>query len=516
MSHIEAAAPGIPLLRRVAFFCLAGSPMAIIQNYTLACRPQTSRLLRRWALLSHGAVSGVLFLLDVALIVAISCGTGVAYHLSTYDEYGDVSSFIQVGGLAAAIFATSNVSRGEYRLTNFFSFRPHIGRVVHLWNVTLICLLTLGFLTQVSAEYSRAWLVFFYVAGLTALIIERFLIVSVTKHARHAGLIYAQRIFLIGTGAQVSEFVDTYKPWTLGISIVGCRFLTPVAAGATAEARGAALDRDLTAAAASVRQLEPDAIFLLLPWSATDAITRCVDAFLALPVAIHLGPEQILKRFENVELPKHGQMASLQLTRVPLSRLEVAEKRVFDLLFSAAALIALTPFLALVAILIRIDSKGPIFFVQRRYGFNQQPFRIIKFRTMTTLDDGVVVRQAVRNDPRLTRMGRWLRRWNIDEVPQLFNVLAGDMSLVGPRPHALAHDREYEHRISLYARRHNVKPGITGWAQINGFRGETDTEEKMRMRVECDLFYIDNWSFWLDLKIIVRTVLSSTAYRNAY
>jgi len=113
-------------------------------------------------------------------------------------------------------------------------------------------------------------------------------------------------------------------------------------------------------------------------------------------------------------------------------------------------------------------------------------------------------------------MGRWLRRWNIDEIPQLFNVLAGDMSLVGPRPHAPAHDREYEHRISLYARRHNVKPGITGWAQINGFRGETDTEEKMRMRVECDLFYIDNWSFWLDLKIIARTVLSFTAYRNAY
>jgi Undecaprenyl-phosphate glucose phosphotransferase len=510
------SAAGIPLLRRSAFFWFAGWPMTTIQNYTLARRPQTSRLLRRWALLSQGAVSGVLFLLDVALIVATSCGTGIAYHLFTYGEYGDVSSFIRIGAMAAGIFAASNISRGEYRLANFFAFRPHLGRVVHLWNVTLICLLTLGFLTQASAQYSRAWLILFYVAALTALTIERFLIVRVTERARYAGLIYAQQIFLIGTGAQVNDFIDTYEPWTLGISIVGCRFLTPVAAGAAAEARSAALDGDLAAAAASVRQLEPDAIFLLLPWSATDAITQCVDAFLALPVAIHLGPEQILKKFENVELPKLGQMTSLQLTRVPLSRLEVAEKRLFDLLFSAAALIALTPFLILVAVLIGIDSKGPIFFVQRRYGFNQQPFRIIKFRTMTTLDDGLVVRQAVRNDPRLTRIGRWLRRWNVDEIPQLFNVLAGDMSLVGPRPHALAHDREYEHRISLYARRHNVKPGITGWAQINGFRGETDTEEKMRMRVECDLFYIDNWSFWLDLKIIARTVLSSTAYRNAY
>jgi len=180
------------------------------------------------------------------------------------------------------------------------------------------------------------------------------------------------------------------------------------------------------------------------------------------------------------------------------------------------ALLAFTPLLVVVAALIRLDSPGPVFFLQRRFGFNQQPFRIFKFRTMRTLDDGAVVPQAQRDDPRLTRIGRWLRRWNIDEIPQLFNVLIGDMSLVGPRPHALSHDREYEQRIALYARRHNVKPGITGWAQINGFRGAIDTEDKMRQRVEHDLFYIDNWSLWLDLKIIVRTVLSPTAYTNAY
>ncbi len=154
--------------------------------------------------------------------------------------------------------------------------------------------------------------------------------------------------------------------------------------------------------------------------------------------------------------------------------------------------------------------------MQRRYGFNQQPFRIIKFRSMRALDDGAVIRQATAGDPRLTRVGRWLRRWNVDEIPQLFNVLTGDVSLVGPRPHALSHDHEYEQRVSLYARRHNVKPGITGWAQIHGYRSETDTDEKMRKRVEYDLFYIDNWSLWLDLQIMARTLLSRTAYRNAY
>jgi Undecaprenyl-phosphate glucose phosphotransferase len=305
-------------------------------------------------------------------------------------------------------------------------------------------------------------------------------------------------------------------PWTLGASIVGCRFLTPIAASASAQERRTTLERDLAEAVAGVRSLEPDAIFLLMPWSATEIIERCAETFLALPVEIHLGPEQILHKFETVELSRLGSLASLQLTRMPLSRLEIAQKRLFDLVFAAAGLLALTPLLVLVAILVRIDSPGPVFFVQRRYGFNKQPFRIIKFRTMRTLDDGAVIAQAQRDDPRLTRIGRWLRRWNIDEIPQLFNVLTGDMSLVGPRPHALTHDREYERRISLYARRHNVKPGITGWAQIRGLRGATDTEDKMRQRVEYDLFYIDNWSLWLDLTIIARTVLSRAAYRNAY
>jgi Undecaprenyl-phosphate glucose phosphotransferase len=276
------------------------------------------------------------------------------------------------------------------------------------------------------------------------------------------------------------------------------------------------LDRDLAEAVANIRALEPDAIYLLLPWSATELIDRCAETFLALPVEIHLGPERILHKFEEVELAKVGPLASLQLTRLPLTRAEVIQKRLFDLLFAAIALLAATPLLIAVAILIKLDSPGPIFFVQRRYGFNQQPFRIIKFRTMRALEDGAVVAQAKRYDPRLTRVGRRLRRWNIDEIPQLFNVLTGDMSLVGPRPHALAHDHDYEQRISLYARRHNVKPGITGWAQINGYRGEIDSDEKIRKRVEHDLFYIDNWSLWLDLKIIARTVLSPTAYRNAY
>jgi len=485
-------------------------------SYTLASRPQTGRFLRARAVILRGTFAAAIFLTDIAFIVAMSCLTGIAYHLAAYGNPGTITLFVQVGALAACIFAVSNVFRSEYRLPNFCTFKPHAARTIQLWNVTLICLLAIGFLAQTTVEYSRGWILLFYVATLAGLIALRFFIVRVTALARAAGLISAQRIFLIGTGASINAFVNRYEPWTHGINIVGCRFLTPVAATASAEARHAMLDHDFVEAGASVRSLEPDAIFLLLPWSQTETIERCAETFLTLPVEIHIGPEQILHRFEEVKLSKLGPMTSLQLTRRPLTRFEIASKRVFDLVVAALALIALTPFLLVVAALIWLDSPGPIFFVQRRYGFNQQPFRIIKFRTMRTLDDGPVVPQATRDDPRLTRIGRVLRRSNIDEIPQLFNVLTGDMSLVGPRPHALSHDQEYERRISLYARRHNVKPGITGWAQIHGYRGEIDTEEKMRKRVEHDLFYIDNWSLWLDLQIIFRTVFSAAGYRNAY
>jgi Undecaprenyl-phosphate glucose phosphotransferase len=494
----------------------AAAPMNVQPSYTLASPPQTSRVLRGWAQLSRGTFSIAIFLIDVAAIVAMSFITGITYYLVAYGDTGDMSSYVTVGVLAASIFAISNIFRGEYRLPNFFAFRPHARRTIQLCNVTLICLLMLGFLAQASVAYSRGWIVLFYFATLAVLIVLRFVIVRTTALARAAGLISAQRICLIGTGAHIGAFIQHYEPWTLGLNIVGCRFLTPVAVTASAEARRAVLDRDLAEAVASVRSLEPDAIYLLLPWSATEIIDRCAETFLALPVEIHLGPERILHKFDEVELSKVGPLASLQLTRLPLSRAEIVQKRFFDLLFAALALLAMTPLLLVVAILIKLDSPGPIFFVQRRYGFNQQPFRIIKFRTMRALEDGAFVAQATRDDPRLTRVGRWLRRWNIDEIPQLFNVLTGDMSLVGPRPHALSHDHDYERRISLYARRHNVKPGITGWAQINGYRGEIDTDEKIRSRVEHDLFYIDNWSLWLDLKIMARTVLSPTAYRNAY
>ncbi len=490
--------------------------MSTVPNYILTSRSDTGRLARIWTALVGNMLPAAILLGDIAVIVAMSCFTGIAYHLAVYREVGEVLTFLNVGALAATIFVVLNVLLKEYRLSSFLSLSPHFRLAWRHWNVSCLCLLMLAFLAKVTVVYSRGWFVLFYVSTLAVLFLLRYLLVRLVLHASRSGLMSAQRAFLVGTGQQIGAFVQRYETWKIGVNIVGCRFLTPLPADASAETRRQTLDRDLAEAVENARYLEPDAIYLLLPWSDTPLITRSAEMFMALPAEIHLGPEQILHKFETTQLSKRGPMSSLQLTRPPLSRFEVMLKRLFDLLAAGSGLALLTPLLLVVMALIKLDSTGPVFFLQRRYGFNQREFRIVKFRTMTTLDDGDEIRQAVRGDPRITRIGRWLRRWNIDEIPQLFNVLAGDMSLVGPRPHALTHNHDYERKISLYARRHNVKPGITGWAQIHGFRGETNTDDKMRLRVEHDLYYIDNWSLWLDLRILIQTVLSPAAYRNAY
>ena len=259
-----------------------------------------------------------------------------------------------------------------------------------------------------------------------------------------------------------------------------------------------------------------DDVILLLPWSRRSLIEHCVDRFATSSVSIHLGPQAVFDRFIDARLTKLGSIATLNLVRPPLSHMEIALKRSFDIVSSLVGLTLLSPFLLIFMIAIRLDSNGPALFRQTRYGFNLQPFEIIKFRTMSVMENDTDVKQAVKDDPRITHIGRFMRKWNIDELPQLINVLKGDMSLVGPRPHAVAHDDEFTKKIAQYARRMNVQPGITGLAQVNGFRGPTDTDDKMRRRVEHDLHYIDNWSFWQDINIIFMTLFSKKAYDNAH
>jgi len=202
---------------------------------------------------------------------------------------------------------------------------------------------------------------------------------------------------------------------------------------------------------------------------------------------------------------------------VPCNALDRAKlKRVFDVLFASAAILCLAPVLVLIAIGVKLSSPGDVLFKQRRYGKNGQVIDVLKFRSMRVMDDGPLVVQAKRGDARVTRFGAFLRRTSLDELPQFFNVLLGTMSVVGPRPHAVAHNEQHRTLILEYMLRHKAKPGITGWAQVNGYRGETDTLEKMIRRVECDLEYIRRYTFWLDLKIVWLTVFGRKVRQNAY
>lgn len=447
---------------------------------------------------------------DAAVVVALVYAVSFAYYLGATGLPGVDRSTRELASMLATLFVFVNLMRGRYQIANYLSTEGQFGSAFAVWNITLVAFLALLFLVKIADHYSRAVMVATYFCGIPVVALSRSAVVRLISAGSRSGRITAERAFLIGREANIMSFVSRHKPWHMGFAVTDVAFLK-----SSGQAGSAALAADLATAVANCRIKRPDAVFIALPWAEQETISACVDAFMNLPVAIHLAPEPIMKRFGNARIVHTGTLSSLRLTRQPLSTAEIAAKRTFDIVAASFGIVLTLPLLLLIAALIRLDSPGPVLFRQRRYGFNQQAFRIFKFRTMTTTDDGKIVVQAKQNDPRITRLGQFLRRYNLDELPQFLNVLAGDMSLVGPRPHALAHDVEFERKIANYARRHNVKPGITGWAQVNGFRGETDTDEKMAGRVAYDHWYIDNWSFWLDIRILFRTVLSRKAFANA-
>jgi Undecaprenyl-phosphate glucose phosphotransferase len=246
-----------------------------------------------------------------------------------------------------------------------------------------------------------------------------------------------------------------------------------------------------------------------------DVARQIVEALAETPVTVHVVPPGVQSPLFQTTSAGICCMPAAVVNNRPLTTFNLTLKRGFDIAVSLLSLIVLAPILGVVAVAIWVESDGPVFFRQTRHGYGNRGIRVFKFRSMHVLEDGKAFRQATRNDPRITHVGRFIRSTNIDELPQLFNVLIGEMSIVGPRPHPVALNESFSDRIKWFNRRHNIRPGITGWAQINGYRGETETLEKMAGRVGHDLWYLENWSFFLDLKIILLTVFSPSAYSGA-
>jgi exopolysaccharide biosynthesis polyprenyl glycosylphosphotransferase len=405
-------------------------------------------LQRKSTLLVRGGFSFLAALADFVAILA----SGLLARL-VYEAAGvAASSHIRLGLLVAVLFTFMSAMRDEYAITKYLSFENQVRRSVLPWCMAVVGALVISLSAKPLAGSTALALATFFLGGFFTLNLGRLCITYAIRARARLGRLAVRRIFLLGYEEELNAFTKGHEPWLYGIHVIAASVL-----------RGTgSLEEDLALALASARILEPDDVFVLVPWSDKRVIDAAIQALLRIPASIHLGSERVLDRFSDARVSKFGGVSSLNLVRDPLSPSEVIAKRLFDIFFASFCLLLLAPLLAIVAVAIKLDSPGPIIFRQRRYGFNQQPFRMFKFRSMHTLEDDSKLTPVSDNDARVTRFGNFMRRHNIDELPQLFNVLRGEMSLVGPRPHALAIDQKFEHRIALYARRHNMKPGITG------------------------------------------------------
>lgn len=438
---------------------------------------------------------------DFVLIVSASVITGISYHILFLGLSPRISTFLGVGTLAYVIFSAILSSRGAYRPQSLAYFREQAWLISIVWLFVFFVLSAVAFSLKVAESYSRGATLAFFVVGWSSLLVWRFALSSYISRALAEGRFARRNILLLAEKHQL-EASDTIS----GLKRCGyypLRTFEFTSESSTSRWLTPAIDEIINA----TRQTPVECVFLLVPWDDRSRVERFVESLQVLSLPIYLLPDNNVAHFLGNRLVHFGTSWTAELKREPLTRVEQLFKRLLDVFVASVVIVLLGPMMLFVAAVIKTDSRGPVFFMQTRNGFNGRPFKMLKFRTMSVLEDGPIIRQAEKGDPRVTRFGRLLRRTSIDELPQLFNVIAGNMSLVGPRPHALAHNTEYEKTVANYAYRYHVKPGLTGWAQINGLRGETQTIDLMAKRVEFDLWYINNWSPWLDLWILLRTLV---------
>ncbi|QGZ62970.1 undecaprenyl-phosphate glucose phosphotransferase [Paraburkholderia acidisoli] len=348
----------------------------------------------------------------------------------------------------------------------------------------------------------------------TGLVLVR-LVACVLSRRRERHIAGSRAVAIVGSGEHCRQLLRKIESTPNSRWIVSTIFDTGLDMAAAPGAMPAFHDR--SGFAEYVRRYQVKELWLALPLSEERTILDFIELFRRDLVNIRFIPDVSGMALFEGEMIKLEGASAINLVGSPLSSDALVIKDRFDRAFALCALTMLCPLLIAIALAVKISSPGPVLFTQKRKGANGRIFEIYKFRSMRIHQAAHgVVKQATRNDPRITRVGAFLRRTSLDELPQFLNVLRGDMSVVGPRPHAIEHDTLYQNIVDGYIHRYRIKPGITGWAQVNGFRGETDRIEKMEGRVEHDLFYLSNWSFGLDMRIIVATIFKGLVHRNAY
>ncbi|WP_083931592.1 undecaprenyl-phosphate glucose phosphotransferase [Methyloferula stellata] len=415
-------------------------------------------------------------------------------------------------GLMAALIHLSLARSAElYRLPQILDPARNFTKIAMVWAFGLLVLTALLFLLKIGGDLSRGSFLTFSIFELPLLLATRSMAAVVVRSKIANQSIAGRAAVVIGDVDELGQLNAANLLHQFGLKEVGRIVLD--AANMADDSRRLALEK----AVALARQSQAEEFVIAVGWSQNRLLGEIGDALRNSPLPARLLPDRVVRSAIDGRRTDSSISSAItvEMQRAPMTVAERAAKRFVDVILAFLAIFILLPVFAATALAVKLDSAGPIIFRQRRNGFDQHQFSIYKFRTMRVLEDGQEITQARRQDPRVTRVGRLLRRASIDELPQLFNVLKGNMSLVGPRPHALAHDDQYKSVIETYCFRHHVKPGITGWAQINGLRGETAHLERMQRRVEFDIWYINNWSLWLDVFILLKTafeVLKQEAY----
>ena len=482
----------------------------------LSKRPHRSILKRR------GSIStAVQAVVDVVAVMTLSLLL-IQKHIGTVTTPYSVLLL-----LLAMVMVFAYNQFGVYRSNS--SFTRKALTLFKAWSLTFGFLLVVGFVTKQTDVFSRLLLGQLFIAGYLLQVFLQYLSreiqIRVMVHA-----LPAENVLIVGTGKLASYLQNKISgnPW-LNQKVVGCLELPSAAQGSEARAGATLYESSDFASLKELNIIGPldqmlsiierhdvRTVYFAIPLGESDLIENLYFQLLDRHVSVHWVPDIFSLLLVNHSVREIAGLPVLTLSETPLTGTRLLLKALEDRILGLLILVIISPVLLIIAAAIKLDSQGPVFFRQARMGWSGRVFHIWKFRSMYVHQpEAGVIRQATRNDPRVTRVGAFLRKTSLDELPQVFNVLMGEMSLVGPRPHAVQHDELYSKGITAYFARHNIKPGITGLAQVRGLRGETTDIERMQARIEADIEYINNWSLWLDFSILLRTLGALTG-KNAY
>ncbi len=465
--------------------------------------------------LPAAVIVGVAQVIEALLLAILGYGIYVAY-VGPGQEGFYIPVILATALMANIIF---NAARA-HRVTAYRTLLSQIMRVIGAWSAVMIALTVGLFFFKAGDLVSRVWLLSWFVSGAVLLVVYRGALRALVLHWTNEGRL-KRRAVIVGGGNDAAILIEQIKAGAdKDINLLGL-FDDRVGERSPDIVSGyhkLGMVADLVEFA---RRTPVDLVIVSMPLSAEKRVLDMLTQLWVLPVDIRLSAHMSKLKFTDKAYSYVGDVPVLDMADKPISDWNLVFKWVLDKVVAVVALVLLSPVMLVTAIAIKLESRGPIFFVQNRHGFNNETIRIYKFRSMRTdMLDKTASKLVTKDDPRVTRVGKFIRRSSIDELPQLLNVLKGELSIVGPRPHApqaKAENRLYYEAVEGYFARHRVKPGMTGWAQINGWRGETDTIDKIMQRVNHDLYYIEHWSILLDLYIIAMTPVSLVSKNeNAY